>query len=229
MVDEVPPGIAATIIAAAVAGVLTLIDVLITWPEPLTVGFIGAIFGGLVTSPAFVYLGYFLSERANRERAEAEKKKAQAKAALWLGIVHGAFKEALIALPKEPEDVKAPSTELSFTMNYFAYTLSPQALVNAYFDLPDDVQDEAVIPMNLAPVFAGIVVAAKERAEKITLVRTEGQPSWLDEHRAWTVEDAKDAEFVRLYRTLSRRRQQLIGALDKVHPKLEALWKVRNK
>ena len=220
MTSRISLGIA---IAAAVITVLAVAVATLSWSSPLTQAFVVATVGGLITSPFFVYLGYYLSERENRKRADTAREITQAKAALWLVLLYNAIRLAADAVPRLPAEVTSPSTQLSFTTDSMISFASPRALVDAYADLPAELRQEAARPLQVAPELSALVRVAKERSEHITREPNDGPPSWLDKHRPWTIADAMDPEFVRLYQPLTAKRQELIESLDEVQSKLTEL------
>lgn len=222
MTDRVLQGI---VIAALFVGVATVLAALSTWPNPLTVAVVTAIIGGLVTSPFFVFVGYFLSERKNRERAQAEVQHRQAKAALFFGFITEAMRKRAEALPVRPSDVTNPSAQLTYSTAELVPLVAPDSFIDAYGDLPSGLREDAAATIITSNDLVKLVRAARRRTDEITRVQTGEAPSVFDENRLWDAEDTKDTEFVKLYEPVLAKRRELISALDGVQPRLVALTK----
>lgn len=196
------------------------------WADPWVIATVGAIIGGIVTSPFFVYLGYVLSERKNRERVRSEQEVRQAEAALSILLIHELLKRAAVSIPLKASDVTSPSTQLTFSSSAPFKIVPFHVLVNANARIPPDLRGETNAAIALGGELDTLVSAAREGAEEMTRESSGSGPTWLDEHRPWKLEDAGRPEFVRLYDPVISKQQELVQVLDGVQPKLVALTKV---
>ncbi|MCI4318915.1 MAG: hypothetical protein L3K23_02130 [Thermoplasmata archaeon] len=177
--------------------------------DPTTLGYWIAIVAAAGSSLGGTALGYYLSRRQTRETEHRAAAQRARRSAVKLVFDFKALVELATALPPDVGDIENPSKHLEPPA---VPLLQGAVLLDAFMDLPKDLQSKAMGAMSAYGVFAA----------KLAHVR---QVVWNRsfDSGGWTKEDSQSLEFVTAYHELTAAKKKVLEELPPVIDALAAI------